>query len=401
MTSIHTRLTEFNKTRLQGMLPLKYQAMAIDVFCFYRGTCHLFYEDLAAAKAFPQSPPVWLCGDLHIENFGSFKGDDREEYFDLNDFDEAILGPAAWEVARMVTSIFVAFESRGIKKPEALPVVKVFLDTYRRTLISGKAKSLDPRTAVGVVKTFLTTVKKRKQKELLKRRTFKKNGKLMLLVDAQRHFDIEKSLKKDLVDFIEDTITRIECIKGNYKVLDCIFRIAGTGSIGVKRYLFLLKSQDEKKKYLLLGMKEAKPSALKPYVELQQPTWLSEAVRITAIQERMQNVSPALLSPVIFKGEPYVIKQMQPSEDKINFDNLDGRYAEIERVAHDMAVLTASAHLRSGGREGSAIADELIGFGENEQWANALLNYVEKYTTQVKKDYNAFMVDYKKGLYNK
>jgi len=399
MASIYTRLTKFNKTRLQNMLPLKYQAMAIDVFCFYRGTCHLFYEDLAGTEAFPESPPVWLCGDLHIENFGSFKGDDKEEYFDLNDFDEAILGPAAWELVRMLTSIFVAFESRGLKKPDALPYVKVFLDTYRRTLISGKAKSLDPRTAVGVVQAFLTTVKKRKQKELLKKRTFKKDGKLMLQVDAQRHFDIEKSLKKELIAFIEDAITRIDCIKGNYKVLDCIFRISGTGSIGVKRYLFLLKSRDEKKKYLLLGMKEAKPSALRPYMELQQPIWLSEAVRITAIQERMQNVSPALLSPVIFKGEPYVIKQMQPSEDKINFDHLDGRYAEIERVAHDMAVLTASAHLRSGGREGSAIADELIAFGEDGRWADALLSYADKYTNQVKKDYNAFMADYKKGLY--
>ena len=46
-------------------------------------------------EALPHSPVCWICGDLHIENFGSYKGDNRLVYFDLNDFDESILAPVS------------------------------------------------------------------------------------------------------------------------------------------------------------------------------------------------------------------------------------------------------------------------------------------------------------------
>ena len=116
----------------------------------------------------------------------------------------------------------------------------------------------------------------------------------------------------------------------------------------------------------------------------------------------MQNVSPALLSPAVFKDEPYVVKQMQPTEDKINFELLKYRYNEIDKVIHDMAVLTASAQLRSGGRQGSAITDELIACGQSNLQTgghDALLKYALQYAAKVKKDYKEFMTGYKKGMY--
>src|ERR1700743_2028502 len=119
MPDIHQRLTAFNAPLLPNMVQLKYKLMAQNAFTFYRGTCHLFYEDLAAAKPLPQSPLAWICGDLHLENFVSYKGDNRMVYFDLNDFDEGILAPAAWELARMAASIFIAFESLKIGHEKA------------------------------------------------------------------------------------------------------------------------------------------------------------------------------------------------------------------------------------------------------------------------------------------
>ncbi len=399
MPTIYQRLTAFNKNRLPAMIKLKYQAMSANVFRFYRGTCHLFYEDLSAADTLPLSPVTWICGDLHIENFGSFKGDNRQEYFDLNDFDEAVLAPAAWEIVRMLTSIFIAFDSLGLSEDEALKTVQLFLNAYSSTLKNGKAIAIDPRTAGGIVHTFLAAVEKRKQKELLKKRTQGKKGKLTLLLDNDRHFKVDEPLKKELTGFINDVMRQSKYVSYDYKVQDCIFRLAGTGSVGVKRYLFLLKSMNTKNKYLLLDMKEALPSSVRPYLKISQPKWGSEAERVIAIQERMQNISPALLSPVIFKDGPYVLKQMQPTEDKINFELLKYRYNEIDKVINNMAVLTASAQLRSGGRQGSAIADELIAYGQSDHWRAEMIRYALQYTLKVKKDYKEFMKGYKKGLY--
>src|ERR1700712_206405 len=119
MTGLAERLRDFNDGLLADKLALKYEAMTENAFRFYRGTCHLFYEDLSNAEALPLSPLAWICGDLHIENYGSYKGDNKLVYFDLNDFDEGLLAPAAYELARMVTSIFIAFEALDIEPEKA------------------------------------------------------------------------------------------------------------------------------------------------------------------------------------------------------------------------------------------------------------------------------------------
>jgi len=398
MPSIYERLTAFNNNRLPDMVKLKYKTMSANPFSFFRGTCHLFYEDLSKSDNFPVSPLTWICGDLHLENFGSFKGDDHQVYFDLNDFDEALLAPAAWELARLVTSIFIAFDNLCLKEEEALQIAQNYLKTYSASLSNGKAICLDPRTADGIVCTFLTAVEKRKQKELLKKRTIERKGKLTLLLDG-RHFEIEKSLKKELNLFVDDWIKSSKYGHYDLKVLDIVFRLAGTGSIGVKRYLFLFKSQLLKNKYLFVDMKQAFASSVQPYLKIQQPQWGSEAERAIAIKERMQNVSPALLGASIFLNDPYILQQMQPTEDRINFLLIKDRYADLDLVTDDMAKLTASAQLRSSGRQGSAIADDLIDFGKNTDWQQSILKYGAQYAKRVKKDYAEFISGYKRGNY--
>src|ERR1700722_19731643 len=131
------RIVAFNEARIPAMRPLKYRLMQENAFWFFRGTCHLFYEDLAVADGFPRGPLGWICGDLHLENFGSYRSDNDQVYFDLNDFDEAILAPVTWEVVRLVTSIFIGFESLKIEDEKALNMAKLLLKSYTATLLTG------------------------------------------------------------------------------------------------------------------------------------------------------------------------------------------------------------------------------------------------------------------------
>src|ERR1700744_6496359 len=150
MPSIAERIIAFNKGLLPDMVRLKYEAMTENIYRFYRGTCHLFYEDLSKVTDLPPSPASWICGDLHLENFGSYKADNRLVYFDLNDFDEALLAPCTWELARMTTSIFIAFENLEIEEEKALNMARMLLKNYSAALGKGKALSIDPRTAKGI-----------------------------------------------------------------------------------------------------------------------------------------------------------------------------------------------------------------------------------------------------------
>ena len=380
---------------------MKYQIMAEDPFRFFRGTCHLFYEDLNKAPSFPVSPTTWICGDLHLENFGTYKGDNRLIYFDLNDFDEGILAPAAWEVVRMMASIFTGCQSLNIDKKETRQIAELFLRVYTKHLSSGKSRYVEEETATGIVRTFLERICQRKQKELVRQRTEEgKNGRLQLRIDRVRFFPIDKTLRKDLTTHVNQWMQHSDVVKDRYQVIDACFRVAGTGSLGVRRYVFLARNTKDPRKHLLIDMKEALPSSVQPWTNIPQPAWASEAERVVAIQLRMQNINPALLSTTIFQGVPYVLKEMQPTADKIDFLTVRDRYKDIACVVEDMAFLTASAQLRSAGRQGAAVPDELIEFGKSQHWQEPLLQYSAAYAAQVKKDYQDYFTAYKAGYFS-
>ena len=399
MSKLSDRLITFNKDLIPDMVQLKYEAMTENAFRFYRGTCHLFYEDLASAEALPLSPLVWICGDLHIENFGSYKGDNKLVYFDLNDFDEALLAPASYELARMVTSIFIAFDSLDIEPEKSLKMAQLFVKNYCATLAKGKAISIEPRTAKGIVCDFLTAADDSTEKDILKKRTVSKKNKIMLSLEDERHLKIDKKLRQELKAHINEWIATSSDGPYNYKVKGIIFRLAGTGSIGVKRYLFLLKSTNTKNKYLFVDMKQARPSSVLPYTTVQQLQWPTEADRIITIQKRMQNVSSSLLSTTVFREDSYVIQELQPVKDTIKFKLLKDEYRDIYQVIDDMAALTASAQLRSGGIRGSVIIDELEAWGNDQQWQDIIIEYSRKYAEKVKRYYKQFVADYKAGKF--
>lgn len=393
------RLIAFNTGLLPDMVDLKFEAMAENAFRFFRGACHLFYEDLARAEPLPLSPLAWICGDLHIENFGSYKGDNKLVYFDLNDFDEGVLAPTTYEVVRMVCSIFIAFDSLGFERKKALKMAQLYVKTYSATLAKGKAISIEPRTAKGIVCDFLNAAAKSTYKDLLKKRTVSKKRTIMLSLADERHFKLEKALKKELKAHIQEWIKTSSDGPYNYEVLSAVFRLAGTGSIGVKRYLFLLRSTNTKNRYLLLDMKQARSSSVAPYVPVQQLAWENEAARVIGVQQRLQNVPAALLSTTVFRGESFIIQELQPVKDSIKFKLLKD-YRDMYRVIDDMATLTASAQLRSSGMQGAGNIDELMAFGHDQGWQQAVITYAQAYAATTKKYYREFVKDFKHGKYN-
>ena len=82
--------------------------MAADPFAFYRGSACLFYADVADLDdpwADERTSRVWIQGDLHAENFGTYMDGDGVLIFDVNDFDEAYLGHFTWDVRRFAASM--------------------------------------------------------------------------------------------------------------------------------------------------------------------------------------------------------------------------------------------------------------------------------------------------------
>src|SRR5215831_14608155 len=158
------RLRHFNRERDPQLIQLKYKAMRADPFAFLRGTCHLFYEDWPSDSDLNSAPPVWTYGDLHLENFGTYKADNRLTYFDVNDFDEAMLAPCTWDLARFLTSVYVSALVLKIRKPDATKLCNTFLDNYIAALGSGHVRMIERENARGLVRQLLRALEQRNRK---------------------------------------------------------------------------------------------------------------------------------------------------------------------------------------------------------------------------------------------
>jgi uncharacterized protein (DUF2252 family) len=395
--SVTQRIQQLNVGRDPERLALKYRAIADNPFSFLRGTCHLFYEDLPTGTLLDDAPAAWICGDLHLENMGSYKGDNRLTYFDLNDFDESLLAPAHWELSRFLVSVLVAAKSLKVLPAEAVALCHTFLDAYASALTAGNARWVERATATGMVRDLLQGLRKRSRASLLDSRTDMKSGKRKLRLDDKKALPIDAESRQKVVDFMAE-YAATQAHPEFFKVMDVARRIAGTGSLGIERYVILVRGRGGIDGNFLLDLKHEPPSTLAPYVCLPQPTWASEAERVVNIQRRVQAVPPAFLSAVTIGDRSYVLKELLPSQDRLALASWNGKLRRLESVMQTMGQVVAWAHLRSSGRQGSAIADEWIAFGNAyPSWRGGLLDYAQAYAQKVTKDWQEFASEYKSG----
>jgi uncharacterized protein (DUF2252 family) len=389
-------IRRYNAAREPERLGLKYRKMRSDPFNFMRGTCHLFYGQLPRGGVFRSAPAVWSCGDLHLENFGSYKGDNRLPYFDVNDFDEAILAPASWDLIRMLTSIRVGAKSLGLKAAEARVLCESVLQAYGDALGHGKAQWVEPQTADGLIRALLDGLRGRSRKAFLDGRSKVKGRRRTLNTDGGKALPVSE-LQRDRVEGFMAAFAISQRQPAFFKVLDVARRIAGTGSLGVDRYVILVEGKGSPDANYLLDLKEALPSSLAARVKIKQPKWTTEAHRVVELQRRLQAVSMAFSQPVIMGDKSYVLRGLQPTEDRVALDRTEHSFSQIEKTLATMGRVVAWGQLRSAGRQGSATADELIEFGLGRKWRPKLLEASEDCAGKVFKDAETFAVAYDDG----
>jgi uncharacterized protein (DUF2252 family) len=387
------RVRAFNQSRQPELVRLKYQKMRSSPFVFFRGTCHLFYEDWPVESRLNSAPQAWLCGDLHLENFGAYKGDNRLTYFDINDFDEAVLAPATWDVTRFVTSLLVAAPELAMSRREADRLAALFLATYAQTLARGQIRTVERPTAVGMVRRLLHALKGRQREEFLDDRTHRgKHGRRWTLDEV--HFLAATDAEHDYVAERIERFGRRQREPRFYKVLDVARRVAGTGSLGLHRYAVLVEGKGSPAGNEVLDLKEEVESSLRPYLTAPQPAWTSEAERAVEVQRRFQGTPPALLSALKLENRAYALHELQPLQDRVNLAGWDGNLDRAAKVIETMAEVTAWGQMRSSGRQGSATADELIAFGQAADWRPDVIRYARGYAARVKVDFEEYAAAY-------
>ena len=397
MNTVET-IRGFNAGRDPQRLALKFANLRKSPFVFLRGTCHLFYERLPAARMRVKAPRVWACGDLHLENFGSFKGDNRLVYFDINDFDESALAPASWDLVRFLTSVLLAADDLKADAGEARTLCNVFVRAYAAALVNGSPRWVERDTAGGLIEELLGSLESRTRVHHLNKRTQRKHGRRTIRCDDEHAMPVSDATERKRVIKMIGSHPQAQASPEFFKVLDVAHRIAGTGSLGLERYVVLVEGKGSPNANYLLDLKQSVESSLAPHLKARQPAWPTQAQRIVAVQQRVQAAPMAFLHAIERGKKSYVLRGLQPSEDRVDLYEPGVSFEKIRSVVEEMGRIVAWGQLRSSGRQGSAIADELIAFGSaRKAWQDELVGAALRCAKLVRKDWAAFSAAYDAG----
>ena len=276
-------LQESDVDRIAGLLPVKYQRMAVSPFTFFRGAAIIQARDLAHAPV--SGITVQACGDCHLANFGGFASPERVLVFDINDFDETFPGPWEWDMKRLGASLVLAARDRSFSKTVANEAARAAAASYRERMSEfAEMKVLDAWYATvnaEQVKEYFRNDKDmsarlaKKQKQARSQNSEAVIPKLTEVVDGRRkikdsppviyHFDeYAKNLEKGHARFIAEYVKSLQPDRQQlfqrYHLQDSAIKVVGVGSVGTRCYLALLLADDVDP--LFLQVKEARRSVL-------------------------------------------------------------------------------------------------------------------------------------------
>ncbi len=122
---------------VKGDLRIKHQRMAEAIFPFFRATFYRWaqiWPDVCPDLA--KAPRVLSVGDLHVENFGTWRDLEGRLVWGVNDFDEAAFLAYPYDIVRLAVSAQLAAEAGrlALKPKEACSAI---LEGYRVSLARG------------------------------------------------------------------------------------------------------------------------------------------------------------------------------------------------------------------------------------------------------------------------
>ena len=399
-------LEEQAVTRLPELVPVRYGRMAVSPFTFYRGAALPMAADLAAAPS--SGVIVQLCGDAHLSNFGLFASPERDELFDINDFDETLHGPFEWDLARLAASLVVAGRSRGFTVHANRRAVHRAMRSYRDRMTTYAAmRAIEVYYSSVEVSSILTFVNKRARpmietavKSAAHHDSLHELPKLTAVIDGNRRIvdrppvivhrsDVTSPLVDSVIASYRDSLQEDRLVLlDRYEIVDYAIKVVGVGSVGLAAGIVLLDggSDDDP---LFLQLKEAQASVYERFLgPSRQP---SHGARVVAGQRRLQAAGDVLLgSAVGGQGRHWYIRQLQDQKAS----------AVVEAMTEDDLAswgelcgwALARGHARSG--EPSTIAGYL---GDDDAFERAMEAFAETYADQTEHDFDAFTAAIKSG----
>ena len=349
--------------RFPDLFVRKLQRMSSSPLAYLRGAAPVFYEILSERPELGEGPAGdgWIVGDMHLENFGAYRPDPlgaaddasakdsaKKVRFDLNDFDDAILGPWRLDVLRLATSLLLGGRELGASGLVALSLCDLLLDAWARSAFDGAPL---PAELPAPILALTEQVRARSKTALLDARTALTAGKRHF-VRGPRYADLPPEIVAAVPDAFNAYVTALpdedRPHKGSLDIIDCALRIAGTGSLGGLRIAVLVKGKGGPDGGWIFDMKEqGEPSAS---ILLGVPAMVP-ADRVTTSFRACVERPPRMLGSTVIRNTTNTeklsmfVRKLSPQEDKLNLRRLKG--PDLPSLATYLGALLGSAHARA------------------------------------------------------
>lgn len=391
---------ESNRGRVPDLAPIRVGRMAATPFAFLRGSAGLMAHDLMGTPV--TGVGAQLCGDAHAANFGLY-GDARGSLvIDLNDFDETVFGPWEWDLKRLATSLVLAGREAGADEDTCRQGAYDTVGAYRRTmrLLAGLpaldawnaiadeelVSHTDARDLVGTLEQVSQKARKNTSARFAAKSTEEAEDGGRRFVDAppvlRRVPDTEAAaVAAGLGDYVGTIAEDRVPLLARYSIHDVAFRVVGTGSVGTRSYVVLLL--DHRGEPLVLQVKEARPSALAPFlpaVGFEVPEAAHEGHRVVLGQKRMQVVSDILLGWATVQGRPFQVRQFRNRKGSVDPAALAAD--QVDDYGRMTGALLARAHAHS------ADPRLIAGYcGKNDELDEAVASFAVTYADRTEADH--------------
>ena len=399
---------------------VKFRKMAADPFAFYRGSACLFYADMAEledAWADERSSQVWIHGDLHAENFGTYMNSHGRMVFDVNDFDEAYIGHFSWDLRRFVASLALMGWQKALPEKIVRDLVGTYLRAYLDQVAHYDAITEDDDFALhldntdGPVFEVLTQARLASRVALLDTvtrfeddvRVFHEDRSVRRLGKNERE-KVERAFEEYLHTIPESKKFDRELF---YEVRDIVGKSGfGIGSAGLPAYNVLVEGYSQSlDNDVVLSMKQANVPAVSRIVDTESVNsyFEHEGHRTVVSQRALQVHTDPLLGYTSIEGVGYVVSEVSPYEFDLDWGEIN-EPDEMSSVVENLGRATAKVHCASDADS----EQDLVQFqteeaicaavdGRREEFVSDLTDFAMEYALTVRKDHSLFVDAFREG----